>query len=275
MNEAAACCSPTRSAGTTSQAGWTRPGDPSSIDTWAGIATPKRDEGKKGPWSCGFVGGALDTGTDSDGVITRGANSGACYVPDSTRSDDVRAAARFRRPYLPGHRAASSTPKRPAPMIRRRYVDFGQLKRPDYVSPIVIKEEVGSKRRGSRGPPGTYIGVPLTDLRARRFRGQVVVEEAIEWILSPATQDQPLDGHRLLRDRPHARDAATGHGAAQQQRFLRQPKAQLLPARPAARTHQSDDRGDGYRDHTTAGGDRSRDRAARRQPATTRRRRIR
>ena len=70
-----------------------------------------------------------------------------------------------------------------------------------------------------------------------------------------------LDGNRLLRDRPHARDAATGHGAAQQQR-PREP-ARLQPARPAARTHQSDDRGDGYRDHTTAGGDRSRDRAAR------------
>ena len=169
-------------------AGWMdETGDPSSIDTWAGIATPKRDEGKKGPWSCGFVGGALDTGTDSDGVITRGANSGACYMPDSTCSEMSSSGA-----VPPGRTCRDQggifDPKTACADDPPWYIDFGQLSG-HYVSPFVINEAVGSSADGSR-PPGTYIEVPLTDLRARRFRGQVVVEEAIEWILSQP-QDQP------------------------------------------------------------------------------------
>ena len=205
-------------------AGWMdETGDPSSIDTWAGIATPKRDEGKKGPWSCGFVGGALDTGTDSDGVITRGANSGACYMPDSTCSEMSSSGA-----VPPGRTCRDQggifDPKTACADDPPWYIDFGQLSG-HYVSPFVINEAVGSSADGSRppeprrGPAHRPACAPLPRAGGGGGGDRVDTEPAA----GPA-----LDGNRLLRDRPHARDAATGHGAAQQQR-PREP-ARLQPA---------------------------------------------
>lgn len=100
-------------------AGWMDDtGDPSSIDAWAGIQTPERDAGKKGPWPCGFVGGAHDTGSDG---VTQGANAGACYMPDRTGpAARCRAAALSHLDAPAVTRAASSTPPTPpVPMIRR------------------------------------------------------------------------------------------------------------------------------------------------------------
>ena len=69
-----------RWAGTTSSAGWTRSGDPSSIDTSAGGVAPV------GTYSCGYVPGAAAGGADR----------GACYSPERYLPASWRALVRTR-----------------------------------------------------------------------------------------------------------------------------------------------------------------------------------
>jgi arylsulfatase A-like enzyme len=128
-------------------------GDPSSIDTTAGGV------GAAGTYSCGFVPGAQNGGADT----------GACYTADNSCSEvsgsalnpPGRACRDNGGIFDPG--ASCQTP-RPA------NINFNVLDA-HYVSPLVINHEDGSIEQ-----------VPLTDKRARTFRGVAPVDAAIDWI---------------------------------------------------------------------------------------------
>ncbi len=129
-------------------------GDPSSIDTTAGGVAAI------GTWSCGFVRGAAQGGADT----------GACYAANNTCQQMTSAV------FPPGRTCRDSggifDPNQPCQWPRPAYIDFSTLSA-HYVSPLVINHE-----------DGTVEQVPPTDLRARRYRGSVPVDAAIEWINS-------------------------------------------------------------------------------------------
>jgi len=135
-------------------AGWLdETGDPSSIDTSAGGVAPT------GTWSCGFVPDAAHGGADF----------GACYMADGSCSDRSKSGSA-----APGRLCRdeggifdpAQSCKLPAP----DYIDFTILSG-HYVSPLVINHENGDIE-----------SVPPTDPRARHFRAQGVVDDAVEWI---------------------------------------------------------------------------------------------
>ncbi len=134
--------------------GWLdQTGDPSSIDTTAGGV------GAAGAYSCGFVPGALNGGADS----------GACYEPDNTCNEMSGSGAN------PPGRACRDNggifdPGTLCQTPRPSKINFGLLDA-HYVSPLVINHEDGSIEQ-----------VPLTDKRARTFRGTTPVDAAIDWI---------------------------------------------------------------------------------------------
>ncbi len=143
-----------RSLGWDHFAGWLDvTGDPSSIDTTAGgVADP-------GTYACGYVPGLKDGG----------ANTGACYSGDGGCREMSGGGIN-----PPGRACRDSggifMPKRACERPRPERIDF-RLLSAHYVSPLVINRE-----------DGAVIRVPLTDRRARSFRGTVPVDDAIEWI---------------------------------------------------------------------------------------------
>ena len=128
-------------------------GDPSSIDTTAGGVAPA------GTWSCGFVPDAQHGG----------ANSGACYAGDGTCQEMSKSGAE-----APGRICRDAggifdpdnSCRNPVP----GYIEFNTLSG-HYVSPLYINNEDGS-----------YEQVPLTDMRARTYRGIEPVNAALDWI---------------------------------------------------------------------------------------------
>ncbi|MCG6860973.1 MAG: sulfatase-like hydrolase/transferase [Chromatiaceae bacterium] len=137
-------------------AGWLdETGDPSSIDTTAGGVA------RRGTYACGFVPGA-----DQE----NGADSGACYMPDDSCSE-----------------MSSSGPVPPGRTCRDQGGIFDPDKRCQRRTPGNINFDTYSGHYVSplvyNYPDGTKDVVDVAkDPRARRYRGQVVVEEAIEWI---------------------------------------------------------------------------------------------
>ncbi len=142
-------------------------GDPSSIDTSAGLG-----EDFEGRYLCGFV-----PGTDQDAAF--GADTGACYSGDgqctemSTEGD------------IPPGRACRDSGGILAPdqtcharVPTNIQSGFNKLSG-HYVSPLWINDENGQAEE-----------VPLTDIRARTFRGIAPVDAAIDWITS-RPQDKP------------------------------------------------------------------------------------
>ncbi|WP_296695830.1 sulfatase-like hydrolase/transferase [Thiocapsa sp. UBA6158] len=164
-------------------------GDPSSIDTTAGGVGPQ------GTYACGYVPGARDGGADA----------GACYSGDG--SCRVMAGT---GPNPPGRACRDSggifDPEEVCRQPRPSYIDFN-LMSAHYVSPLVINRPHGVVRR-----------LPLTDVRARTYRGSVPVDAAIEWIeqragdkpwmatVSFATVHTPLQAPPLHLLAPDARD---------------------------------------------------------------------
>tara|TARA_R110001606_G_scaffold111327_2_gene237790 strand:+ start:29026 stop:31293 length:2268 start_codon:yes stop_codon:yes gene_type:complete len=128
-------------------------GDPSSIDTRAGGVAPE------GSWSCGFVPDAAHGG----------ANTGACYTPDGAcqalSKTGAQAPGRVCRDsggiFDPGEACQATTPGN---------IDFNRLSG-HYVSPLVINHEDGSVEQ-----------VPLTDRRARTWRGSEPIDAALGWL---------------------------------------------------------------------------------------------
>lgn len=137
-------------------AGWLdETGDPASIDQTAGGVSAETGTS----YSCGFVPGA------SFG----GANSGACYMPDGScsllTSDNGVPPGRICR-----DQGGILDPDRSCQAPSPDYLNFDTLSG-HYVSPLVYNF-----------PDGSVEQVPPTDLRARRFRATVAVDEAIAWI---------------------------------------------------------------------------------------------
>src|SRR6202158_2539701 len=159
-------------------------GDPSSIDQTAGGVAPA------GTWSCGFV-------RDSS---HGGADTGACYAGDNTCTVMTKVGTE-----TPGRVCRDSggifDPNQSCINPRPGYIDFATLTAP-YVAPLVINNENGSIDQ-----------VPSTDIRARKYRGIVPVDAAIEWI-----NQQPTDQPWMV-----SLDFATAHTPVEQ------PPSQLLP----------------------------------------------
>lgn len=132
-------------------------GDPSSIDTTAGGVSPA------GTYACGYVPGS---------GLHGGADIGACYAGDGTCKvvkgalGDANPPGRQCRDeggiFDPGKTSCQSPPP--------SYVDFNVMSA-HFVSPLVINH-----------PDGSVEQVPLTDRRARTYRGSLVVDEAVAWI---------------------------------------------------------------------------------------------
>jgi hypothetical protein len=128
-------------------------GDPSSIDATAGGVSPS------GTWSCGFVRDAAHGGADT----------GACYAGDGTCSVVSKTGAE-----APGRVCRDSGGifdlNQPCTNPLPAYINFSTLSG-HYVSPLVINNE-----------DGTVEQVPLTDIRARTYRGIEAVDAAIAWV---------------------------------------------------------------------------------------------
>lgn len=132
-------------------------GDPSSIDTTAGGVAPA------GTYACGYVPGF---------GVPGGADFGACYAGDGTcklmtgAPGDANPPGRRCRDEggIFDPRKASCQSSAPS------YVDFNAMSA-HFVSPLVINR-----------PDGSVEQVPLTDRRARTYRGSLVVDEAVAWI---------------------------------------------------------------------------------------------
>jgi hypothetical protein len=136
-------------------AGWLdETGDPSSIDKTAGGVAA---DGKS--YSCGFVPGASANGADS----------GACYMADSSCRKLASSG-----PVPPGRTCRDQggifDPDESCQTPRPGYLNFETLSG-HYVSSLVYNY-----------PDGSVEQVPPTDIRARRFRATVAIDEAIKWI---------------------------------------------------------------------------------------------
>ncbi len=142
-------------------------GDPSSIDSSAGLGGAF-----EGRYLCGFV-----PGEDQDPVY--GADMGACYSADGQCARMSTAggippgrACRDNGGILdPGQQCSTTVPA-------NIEGGFNTLSA-HYVSPLWINDENGDAQQ-----------VPLTDIRARTFRGIVPVDGAIDWIAS-RPKDKP------------------------------------------------------------------------------------
>lgn len=139
-------------------AGWLdETGDPSSIDTTAGGVAA---EGQSFP--CGFIPAVSDSRPD-------GANDGACYMPDGSCTE-----LSLRGSIPPGRICRDQGGVLvPAGECRDEVpdnVDFYKLSG-HYVSPLVYNH-----------PDGTVDRVELNDPDARRFRPEVAVDLAVDWI---------------------------------------------------------------------------------------------
>ncbi len=143
-------------------AGWLDDtGDPSSIDRTAGGVAADGTS-----YSCGFVPGASAGGADS----------GACYMPDGS-CRELRSAGVVPPGRICRDQGGILDPDQSCQTPSPDYLDFQTLSG-HYVSPLVYNH-----------PDGTAEQVPPTDLRARRFRAAVAVDEAIAWIKQrPAAQ---------------------------------------------------------------------------------------
>jgi len=159
-------------------------GDPSSIDQTAGGVSPA------GTWSCGFV-------RDSN---NGGADTGACYAGDNTCTVISKIGTE-----TPGRVCRDSggifDPNQVCTDPRPDYINFATLTA-HYVSPLVINHEDGSIDQ-----------IASTDIRARKYRGIVPVDAAIEWI-----NQQPANQPWMV-----SLDFATAHTPVEQ------PPSQLLP----------------------------------------------
>lgn len=143
-------------------AGWLdETGDPPSTDTTAGGVAPP------GAWTCGFIPGSNQASPTYPSL--RGADQGACYAAsgscrEMSTSDGIPPGRSCRDSggiFDPWQACQSPMPAN---------LDFTRMSG-HYVSPYVIN------RAG-----GNAVALPPTDLRARTFRGTVVVDEAIDWI---------------------------------------------------------------------------------------------
>ena len=135
---------------------WSDPtGDPSSIDTTAGGVAPDKT------YSCGFVPGADDGGADA----------GACYMSDDTCTPMASSG-----PVPPGRACRDQggifDPDKSCEATPPSYVNFNQFNG-HFVSPVVINY-----------PDGSVEELSTRDPRARQFRGEFVVDEAVRWINS-------------------------------------------------------------------------------------------
>ena len=135
-------------------------GDPSSIDTTAGGV------GQPGAYACGYV----------PGLQNGGADEGACYAGDGSCQFLAGTEAN-----PPGRACRDGggifDPNQGCQTPRPAYIDFSRMSA-HYVSPLVINH-----------PDGTVERTPLTDIRARTFRGSTLIDSAIEWIKQrPANQ---------------------------------------------------------------------------------------
>jgi hypothetical protein len=128
-------------------------GDPSSIDTTAGGVGPP------GAYACGYVPGAREGGAD-EGACYSG--EGGCRFLAGTGPNPPGRACRDSGGIFDPGQACQSPP--PAA------IDFSRMSA-HYVSPLVITQANGASER-----------VPLTDVRARTFRGTLPVDAAIAWI---------------------------------------------------------------------------------------------
>ncbi len=159
-------------------------GDPSSIDTTAGGVAPP------GTWSCGFVRDAKHGGADS----------GACYAGDGTCQEMSKTGTE-----TPGRVCLDSggifDPNKSCQDPMPAYINFDTLSG-HYVSPLYINTEDGTAEQ-----------VPLTDIRARTYRGIEPVNAALDWI-----GEQPKGQPWMV-----ALSFATDHTP------LMQPPKQLLP----------------------------------------------
>lgn len=139
-------------------------GDPSSIDTTAGGV------GEEGDYTCGFV---PDRQTDP----LKGANSGACWMPDGA-CEVMNSVATV--PQAPGRvcrdQGGVFDPHQSCGVSVPDFIDFNRLSG-HYVSPLVINHENGEVET-----------VPPTDPRARTYRGSQLVDAAVDWI---GRQQQP------------------------------------------------------------------------------------
>lgn len=142
-------------------------GDPSSIDTSAGLG-----EALEGRYLCGFV-----PGLDQDPVY--GADEGACYTAEGQcskmRTEGGVPAGRACRDnggiLDPGLQCGENVPAN----IQSGFNNYNA----HYVSPLWINDENGEA-----------VQVPITDIRARTYRGTVPIDGAIDWINS-RPQDTP------------------------------------------------------------------------------------
>jgi len=167
-------------------------GDPSSIDTTAGGV------GEEGDYACGFV-------PDSRVDPLNGADHGACWMPDGACAGINKLAT---TPQAPGRvcrdQGGVFDPRQSCGASVPDYIDFNRLSA-HYVSPLVINQEDGGVE-----------AVPLTDPRARTYRGSQLIDAAVDWV---DRQDQPW---------MVALSFATSHTP------LMQPPSGTLPGRPDA-----------------------------------------
>lgn len=138
-------------------------GLPASIDTTAGGIA------ESGTYSCGFV-------PSREQNLIHGANSGACYTPDSCEElqgnrlgDSAGLQCLTQGGVLVPGESCQATP--PA------HINFNR-ENAHYVSELVITNLNGVER------------VPLTDMRSRGFRSTLEAQAASEWIQS-RTGDKP------------------------------------------------------------------------------------
>jgi hypothetical protein len=136
-------------------------GDPSSIDTSAGLG-----EEYEGRYMCGFVPSAAQD-------ASYGADTGACYTGAG------QCAQMSAEGGIPPGRACRDNggildPNQSCSATVPENIQAGfSILSAHYVSPLWINDEEGQA-----------IEVPLTDIRARTFRGIVPIDGAIDWITS-------------------------------------------------------------------------------------------
>ena len=151
-------------------------GDPSSIDTTAGLGAKGTGQNGKGLYPNGYVPGTMN---DLNQPITYGADYGACYTaegqctPMQTAPDDKNPAGRQCR-----DSGGIFDPTEACTKPRPSYINFQTLSA-HYVSPLVINDR------------GRAISVPPTDKRARTFRNVQQTDAAIDWINKQKKRGKP------------------------------------------------------------------------------------
>jgi len=139
-------------------------GDPSSIDTTAGLGDPTVEAG---PYSCGFV--PRYDPESPEGM--HGADVGACYTAKGKCQELA-----IENGIPPGRACRDSggilDPGKGCKKKMPANIEHGfQNLSAHYVSPLVINTKNGKVEK-----------IPPTDIRARTFRGTAPVDAAIDWI---------------------------------------------------------------------------------------------